>query len=522
MKRPPSHRNIIIAIVAGLVCFVFYFFMQYSPTFADPDSFYHTKMALLMSDRGIIYDFPWLGNFTILGRAYTDQHLLYHAILVPFVAWLHPVVGMKLATALLATLAILTFIWVLRRLGVRYAYVFGLILMIIPPLMFRLDLPKASAVSIILLLISTYLVIAERWRSMFVLAWIYSWTHGGFMLVVVIGGAYVAINVIGALVSWLKGRSRNRNGWWRSIWRQRSWLVFFSSLVGIGAGLVTSPYFPKNIEFLRYQLFEIGVKNYHKLIGVGGEWYPYNILDLLSGTIFAVIPVILALVAFVANRKMRQGRYVLLLILMVFFLVLTVKSRRYVEYFVPFAMLFSGAVLGNWLRGVRLRKHWHVFTHLYFRKQILVTIVCIYFLVTVPTIAIQGILTERASLINGSSYTTFAEVGAWLAQHSRPGDIVLHSDWDEFPMLFYYDDVNYYINGLDSTFMYLHDKDLHKKWVDITMGNQMPDIRDVIMYDFRARYVFATIDHTAMRRNLEAAGFPLVYEDNEAAVYEVN
>lgn len=520
MISPPSHRNLIF-IAACLVCFSFFFLMQYNPTFADPDSFYHTKMALLMKDRGIIYDFPWLGNYTILGHAYTDQHLLYHAFLIPFVAWLHPVVGVKLATAILATAAIMTFVWVLQRWRARFAYVFGFLLMIIPPLIFRLDLPKAPAVSIIFLLLGTYLVVADRWRAMFVLAWLYVWAYGGFSLVAVISGLYVAVNVIGSFIKWLTHQSRNRHGWWPAIWRQKSWLVFFSALAGVGAGLLTSPYFPKNLEFYRYQLFEIGVKNYHQLIGVGGEWYPYEIWDLLSATVFAIIPAVLALAVFVINRKERQRHHILLLLLMLSFLALTLKSRRYVEYFVPFTMLFAATVLGQWLQRVQWRRYWHSFTRLYFRKQILVTLVSIYFLVTVPTIIIQGVLNERTQLAEGTSYTQFAAAGAWLAQHSNQGDIVLHSDWDEFPALFYYDDVNNYINGLDSTFMYLYDKDLHKKWVDITMGNQIPGLRNVVMNEFKARYVFATLDHTAMRRNMESVGFLLVYEDSEAAVYEV-
>jgi hypothetical protein len=286
-------------------------------------------------------------------------------------------------------------------------------------------------------------------------------------------------------------------------------------------GLVTSPYFPKNLEFFRYQLFEIGIKNYHQLIGVGGEWYPYNIWELMSGAVFATILGITAIFVMIFSRKMHRGRYVLLFLLMVFFLVLTLKSRRYVEYYIPFAMLYAGAVLGNSLHRAHWRKYWHEFTRLYHRKQMLLTVVSIYFMVTVPTIVIQGIVNERSSLVNGTSYTQFAESGAWLAQHSNQGDIVLHSDWDEFPMLFYHDDVNSYINGLDSTFMYLYDKDLHKKWVDITTGQQLPDLRNIIMNDFHARYVFATIDHTAMRRNMTDIGFPLVYEDTEASVYEV-
>src|SRR3989338_649180 len=49
-----------------------------TPTFKDPDSFYHLKMAeLVMKRREAVTTFPWL-QFTTLGKSYADHPLLYH------------------------------------------------------------------------------------------------------------------------------------------------------------------------------------------------------------------------------------------------------------------------------------------------------------------------------------------------------------------------------------------------------------------------------------------------------------
>ena len=79
------------------ISFVVLLVLQAAPVFADPDSFYHAKMALLIRDQGVIHTFPWL-DLTVLGQHYTDQHFLYHVLLIPFVTWFPPLVGLKLAT----------------------------------------------------------------------------------------------------------------------------------------------------------------------------------------------------------------------------------------------------------------------------------------------------------------------------------------------------------------------------------------------------------------------------------------
>jgi hypothetical protein len=83
-----------------LTSFIVFAYLQYSEAFADPDSFYHAKMALLARDQGVIKDFPWL-QYTVLVNNYTDQHFLYHVILIPFVTFFDPLVGIKLATVFL-------------------------------------------------------------------------------------------------------------------------------------------------------------------------------------------------------------------------------------------------------------------------------------------------------------------------------------------------------------------------------------------------------------------------------------
>jgi hypothetical protein len=105
-------------VVVFVLSFALFLLYQANSVFADPDSFYHVKMALLMRDQGTIHNFPWLG-LTTLGQHYTDQHYLYHVLLIPFVTALPPLIGMKLATVFFAAAFMTTFYWFLRTFGVR-------------------------------------------------------------------------------------------------------------------------------------------------------------------------------------------------------------------------------------------------------------------------------------------------------------------------------------------------------------------------------------------------------------------
>ena len=77
-----------------------------SQAFADPDSFYHMKMAELIAAHGPIRDFIWLPYTTLAQFFFADQHFLYHVSLIPFIKIFGPLAGMKLATAIMSAFAI--------------------------------------------------------------------------------------------------------------------------------------------------------------------------------------------------------------------------------------------------------------------------------------------------------------------------------------------------------------------------------------------------------------------------------
>lgn len=134
----------------------------------------------------------------------------------------------------------------------------------------------------------------------------------------------------------------------------------------------------------------------------------------------------------------------------------------------------------------------------------------------------RDINSTKRDLDGGSPYYKFQKSSEWLYDNSRPGDIVFHSSWDEFPILFYHNSKDYYIIGLDPTFMYDYNKDLYWKMVDITTGKQVDNLSAVLTNDFRASFIFVEINHTGMNNNIKNyTEFKEVYRDEEAIIYKV-
>jgi hypothetical protein len=198
------------------------------------------------------------------------------------------------------------------------------------------------------------------------------------------------------------------------------------------------------------------------------------------------------------------------------------KSRRYVEYYVPFALIFGAFAINEHVRDINWKTLWRRFLSFYFNHRIVATILLVYFLVGIPTLVFKDGKDTYYDLRGGSAVTRFFRVSAWLEDNSQTGDIVFHSSWDEFPMLFYFNSKDYYIFGLDPTFSYEYSHELHQKIVDITTGKQTDNLYDDIKNTFKAAYVFVEKGHVNMNNNIRSSeGFEEVYADEEATVYQV-
>ncbi|OGY45206.1 MAG: hypothetical protein A2744_00615 [Candidatus Buchananbacteria bacterium RIFCSPHIGHO2_01_FULL_44_11] len=506
-----NQRQYLWYLLLFALAFSLFAYLQLDPTFADPDSFYHAKMAQVLRDQGVVTEFPWL-SATTLRYDYTDHHLLYHILLIPFVSILPPLVGLKLATIFFASLFVVLFFWLLRSLKVKGALWYALFLLTVNPFIFRLNLAKAQAVVLILLFLALYFLFNRRYLSLLFASWLYVWLYAGWPLLLVLSSVYL-------LVNWF---IYQRQGGWLIIQRIRhkangqSLFLLFSVILGLAAGVFFSPYFPRNLYFYWQQTFKIALVNYQSVIGVGGEWYPFSFSQLLLGALPFFIVFIAALTLFIYYRKKQTVYSWTFLIFSLLFFILTLKSRRNIEYFVPFALVFSGLVITNL----------SVWPAKFLAKLKLVNLswaLPLILFLLFSSIFIRDLMLVKDSYRQGFSFTKFSQPANWLKENTPPGSIVFHSDWDEFPLLFYHNSHNRYLVGLDPTFMYTYDQDLHQSWVEITTGKSNQNLQPMIKNVFGADYVFVDFNSNAeFDRNLaNNIFFQKVFENQEARVYKV-
>lgn len=497
--------------------------------FPDPDAFYHVRMAERIRDVGLDRTFPWL-PYTELAQHYADQHLIYHLLLIPFVGFPDALVGLKIATVVFAALAFVVLYAVLKDLNHRWALPGTLILLLVTPLTFRLALGKGNAVALTIFLVCLWCLFRYRPRALAVASAIFVWTYGGFPLIVAASG----LHLVSAWIVDALDRRHHPSAVLRRLFRGGSdgpraalphaWRLLGASLLGVAIGLVINPYFPDNLPFLFNQFLRIGVINYRGVIGVGGEWYAYGLPELLTHTIILTIPLLAALFAFVSTlRRQTRRTWTLLLLTLLTFLV-TLKSRRYVEYYVPLGWFFMLSALTDAFRPHELAHRVRdVARQLASRWRTFLGTVALatYVLILLPTVATRDLVREWRDLRSGFRADQYASALHWLRSNAPQGSIVVHSDWDEFPILFYRNDRARYLAGLDPTFLYTADPDRYWTWVTISKGEYDGPLLDGL-HKLGAAFVFVDAEHQAMERLVRSEPrLTVVYEDAEATVFAV-
>ncbi len=494
----PSPRRFLSALqIAGalaLILAVMGWIEFGGPAILDNDGYYHIRWAAMLRE-----NWPHLPAFkalpltTLDEQHYVDHHYLFHVLLIPF-TFGDLRLGAKLAAVVFSSLGIVSLFALLVAHRVRFRW-----LWIVPlvassePFLYRLSMTRAPALSLALLGVGTYLILKRKHVWVGLLSFVFVWAYSLFPLM-------LAFALVYSLTAYL---SERRIDLWSAL----------ASFIGIAAGLVINPYFPKNLALLREHLFMKAGGAY--AVDVGVEWYPYETWVFLGTSAAAVVIYFVALLAFDYRDRARDLKPLFFLIVSAMLLLISLKSRRFIEYWPPFAIVFAAFTISPRLERVSFT--WLART----RDRALAAIAAA--VVTIAAILWMGGAIWQAREDVKSEDDPFAYQGAseWIAAHTPPGSMIFNTDWDKFPMLFHYNPNNTYIVGLDPTYMYDRDPELWKVYADITLGNEdnpAPLIRD----RFGSEYVVTENAQSDFMQVCDDSGdFEKVYEDKFAAVLRV-
>ena len=496
-----AHVNWRVLGTAGflLLFFIFGFsLVQYGTAgLAGNDGYYHMKMGYLIRTEGLTPDFPFL-PLTILNEAsYYDHHLLYHVYLAIF-ASIDPAVdggfgltqGAKMASILLPSLAFLAIWWLLKSQKVPYASLWAMGLFAISEaFLYRMSMPRAQSAALLLLVLGLHWLLRETYKWLLPLGFVFVWTYNAFPLLLVLAGVYVTAVFL--------------------LQQRFIWQALVYPLVGIMLGLLINPYFPQNIEFI---LGHLTPKLGESATRVGNEWSPYRTWTLVENSVGALLAFLLGVLALGWQKERIDKRTLVALGLTVVFGMMLFQSRRFVEYFPPFALIFlafaSAPILSEWQQ--RWGNSW---------QRLLLPAGLLFLLIYPLGMTIRD---GRELLSNSKSADHYAEAALWLNQNTPAGSFIFQTDWDDFTRLFFYHDDAVYTAGLDPTFMELEDPARFDQWRDITRGNvEKPGV--LIRDEYGADYVFTDLKHEDF---LEVAAadslLEEVYRDEYAVILAVS
>jgi hypothetical protein len=471
---------------AFLVCLGLMLWIEFAgPAIVDNDGYYHIRWSWMLRHAAPhLPRFEWLPLTVLRAPGYVDHHFLFHVLLTPFTSG-DLRVGAKLAAPFFSAVALTVLFALLVAYRVRFRW-FWLALLAAgsEQFLYRMSMTRAPSLSLALLAAGVWLILRRRLGLLALLTFAFVWSYSMFPLMVIFAFAY-------AVTVYLCERRIDLGALW-------------ATMIGAALGLVINPYFPRDLILMWQHVRMVGTSTTG--VDPGAEWFPFDTWETLTWNVAVCAACFVALLAFDYRKRRDDSKPLFFLMLATLFLVFNLRWSRFVEYWPPFAVLFAAFTLSGAVPEVRGRLH-----RLGMAALVLATGVAL----------VMNIREARSDVGTETDPTAMRGAAEWVAQHTPAGSLVFNTDWDEFPMLFYYNQRNTYVCGLDPRYLSEANPDLGKLYESIKNGKQEHP-GQVIRKRFGAEYVVTDNSKDDFLQAARASGdFDTVYSDPDALVLHV-
>jgi hypothetical protein len=473
----------------------------------DVDTYYHIKMAYLYrtGDVGAAGEnFHWTRTST-WSDTFSDKDYLFHVYLIPFTLWTDDagdaeglIYAGKWGVSVLGALLVLVLFTVMRRLGVKHAWIYTLCMFAVGGTywVFRMNMCRSYLISIMLALIGWYLIVRGRRLALVLVAAVFTLSYTASHLL-------FAMLLVRSVMELFMGA---RPGSTRVADLKSNAILGACIIGGIALGCFLHPHSLELVELWWVQNVVVlalshqdtvapVIDNVTALFGANTDYT--NSVELQLGRELAAIdgraavlgtpllfftPMLLPLLA--AILGWRPGREaVLTATIAVVWLVGYMLNGRFIEYATPFMTLALG-VWGTELMKAEGWKGWQE------RRPVISRALPISAAV-VAMIAGLSMWVGAARSYRAHDRLDIEMAGRFLHEYEPAhGKVVWHDRWDDFPGLFFYASECDYLIGLDPTFFLVHDEKLYKQWSDIRRGKKR-DFVETIRTEFGADYIMA-------------------------------
>lgn len=534
MKNPPKTLSILrsetslrrIYLGGGAIAIFLLFWRLQSATDAiccgDFDGYYHIKWSRMLwealRDRNFPPIFPWLQLTSLNPNNYVDHHFLFHIFQIPF-TFGDLRIGAKVASVIFATIAVVSCYWLMLHYRIRYVLVWLVALLACSaPFLYRMNMAKAPPFAIIYLILGIFFLFKKKYWPLIPLSFLFTLTYDAFLLMVLSAVIWVAI------IGWTE--------------RRFEWRPLVCVLLGVAAGLVINPYFPQNLR-LHYEHLNMKLTASDYATKVGQEWYPYSSWEFVGNSLVACVAMVVGYVAFDPSDRKRAHHPLFFLIFATVLMIMTARWKRIAEYWPPFAVMFSAFALQPWFVGTRdalTRLPTDLLDELqpYFdrnerepsvqqdeRREVWRTVAAAVVAIVLGVVLWFNLSHTIDDIAASEPHDYYMQGAEWMRANVPSPQIIFHTDWDDFPRLFYFDPTHNYVSGLDPTYLFDQDPKLSRLYERITLGEE-EDPGPLIRERFGARYVFTDNRHDNFFNNaIESGWFDIVYEDTDCTILRI-
>ena len=495
----------------------------------DWDGYYHIRWSSLLWEN--FSQFKWLPEFkwlplTVLNpHDYNDHHFLFHLLQIPFLWFFEPVMAAKVAAVVFSSLAIFSVYWLLYRYDVDHLLIwFAAILTCANMFYYRMNMAKAPPLTIIFTIAGIYFLFERRYAWLLPLMFAFVWTYSLFPLL------WIAALIWVAIIAWNE--------------RKFEWQPLAYTTAGMILGNVINPYFPANLWLFWEHFitkFKIGSDF---AVSVGGEWYPYTGMELLTHFPVAMIAMLIGYIIFMPKGGKLPEKATFFLTFVTILLAAQFRSKRFAEYFPPFAVLFAAFSVqafrsrpavelpDDFIRDIgayldsdktRTKSDWR---HAIEQAAVWTLGVVLAIVFMINMLGLQRFGIEYGGLMSTISDNDrndrYKRAAEWSRENIPEGERIFNANWDDFPKLFFHDTKHAYVYGLDPNYLYSENPDLYKLLTEITAG-KVDDAGPEIRTRFGANYVFtdAKENEDMVAKLLDSGWSEIVYEDSEARILKI-
>ena len=497
----------------------------------DWDGYYHIRWSAQLwesiSSGHWLPEFKWLPLTVLSPQDYADHHFLFHLLQIPFLWFFEPVTAAKLSTVFYGSLAVFSVYWLMFRYKVDNMLLWlAAILACANSFYYRMNMAKAPPLTIIFTILGIYLLFERKYFWLLPLMFVFVWTYSLFPMLMIAAIFWAVI------IGWNE--------------RKFEWKPLAYTGGGMILGNIINPYFPTNLWlFWEHLITKIKVGEF--AVAVGGEWYPYSGVELLTHFPVALIAVLIGYILFSPRDGKLPEKSTFFLMFVTVLLVSQFRSKRFAEYFPPFAILFAAFSMQSFRIPYLLQ------LPLDFKEEIEPYLdktrktprqrfldIARQFALWMIGLILVAYITFNIVGLDLTRWIDFKHVGLitniktnepnekyqkamkWANENIPENEIIFNCNWDNFPKMFFYDTKHRYAWGLDPNYLYSKNPELYKLMNDINNG-KVEDPGPVIREKFGARFIFSEAkDNVDFIANCLQSGWcERAYEDDDAIILKI-